>query len=239
MPANSNITLSTATCDLTLGGAPLTLRVSRRARRMTLRIDRRGAGLTLTIPWGASRRRALAWAADQEAWARQSLAKVPKRTALTAGGEIRLFGRPHRIAWEAERSRRIVRDGDVIRCGGPAEGLDARLLRWVKRHAHDLLECETREYAAMLGVPAGRVSIGDPRSRWGSCSARGDIRYSWRLILAPDAVRRATVAHEVAHLVHMHHGPDFHALVARLYGREPVEERAWLRREGTGLHRIA
>ena len=75
-------------------------------------------------------------------------------------------------------------------------------------------------------------------SRWGSCSAAGAIRYSWRLILAPEFVRRATVAHEVAHLVHLNHGPDFHALVERLLGADPRPARAWLKREGAALHRI-
>ena len=122
--------------------------------------------------------------------------------------------------------------------GGPLEGLDRRLLRWLKSHARDLLDRETREFAARAGVMASRVAVGDPVSRWGSCSSKGAIRYSWRLILAPEFVRRATVAHEVAHLVHLNHGPDFHALVERLLGADPKPARAWLRREGAALHRI-
>ena len=62
--------------------------------------------------------------------------------------------------------------------------------------------------------------------------------YSWRLILAPDYVRRATVAHEVAHRVHLNHGPEFHAFVAELLGADPKPARAWLKREGAALHRI-
>jgi len=87
-------------------------------------------------------------------------------------------------------------------------------------------------------VKVSKVGVGDPVSRWGSCSASGTIRYSWRLVLAPDFVRRATVAHEVAHRVHLNHGRDFHALVATLLGADPAPARAWLRREGAGLHRF-
>ena len=83
-----------------------------------------------------------------------------------------------------------------------------------------------------------RVGVGDPLSRWGSCSSSGAIRYSWRLILAPDFVRRATVAHEVAHRVHMNHGPAFHALVETLFEADPKPARLWLRREGARLHRF-
>src|SRR3546814_8463787 len=100
------------------------------------------------------------------------------------------------------------------------------------------LDGETRDYAAKAGVTVGRIGVGDPLSRWGSCSESGTIRYSWRLVLAPEWVRRATVAHEVAHRDHMDHGPDFHALVERLLEADPTPARLWLRRNGAGLHRI-
>ena len=120
--------------------------------------------------------------------------------------------------------------------GGPAEGLERRLLRWLKAHALDLLDRETREFAVAAGVMASRVGIGDPMSRWGSCSAKGAIRYSWRLILAPEHVRRATVAHEVAHLLEMNHGPRFWKLVASSVPHLG-EAKEWLRTEGSDLHR--
>jgi predicted metal-dependent hydrolase len=101
-----------------------------------------------------------------------------------------------------------------------------------------LLERETRAFAERAGVAVSRVSVGDPISRWGSCSARGSIRYSWRLILTPDWVRRATVAHELAHRVHMNHGPAFHALVAELLEEDPTPARQWLRRHGASLQRF-
>ena len=80
-------------------------------------------------------------------------------------------------------------------------------------------------------------AVGDPRSRWGSCTHDGDLRYSWRLVMAPNHVRRATVAHEVAHLRHMDHGAGFHALVDELHDGDVAAARGWLRREGRGLHR--
>ena len=99
-----------------------------------------------------------------------------------------------------------------------------------------MLTRETGEFAALAGVTVGRVAIGDARGRWGSCAQDGAIRYSWRLILAPAWVRRATVAHEVAHRVHMNHGAAFHALVAALLGADPAPARAWLRANGAALH---
>jgi hypothetical protein len=114
--------------------------------------------------------------------------------------------------------------------------LSRRIVAWLKREALRLLDAETNEFASRAGVEVAGVAVADPKARWGSCASRGAIRYSWRLILAPDAVRRSTVAHEVAHRVHMNHGPAFHALVAELYGRDPKVERDWLRRHGASLH---
>ena len=151
---------------------------------------------------------------------------------------VPLFGRPRRIDWDPRRSRRIEVEADRLIVGGPREALEARILRWLKAEALALLGAETREMAAKAGVAAARIGVGDPSSRWGSCSASGTIRYSWRLVMAPDFVRRATVAHEVAHLVHLDHSPKFYALAERLLGEDPRRAQLWLRREGAALHSI-
>jgi hypothetical protein len=116
--------------------------------------------------------------------------------------------------------------------------LQPRLLRWLKAEALSLLTAETRNLAEAWGLPLTRVSIGDPVSRWGSCSSSGAIRYSWRLIMAPDFVRHSTVAHEVAHLRHMDHSPAFHAFADELLGGDHRPARSWLRREGAALQAV-
>ncbi|WP_243444743.1 M48 family metallopeptidase [Sphingosinicella humi] len=216
----------------------LVVKPSPRARVLRLRVDPRTGGVVLTVPRGVSRRRALAWASGQREWIETALADIPPTVAIAPGGELSLYGVPHRIDWQPDHPRAVgVEDGRIL-TGGPADMVEPRLLRWLRQHARAILDDETRHYAAKAGVTVSRVGVGDPLSRWGSCSESGTIRYSWRLILAPDWVRRATVAHEVAHRVHMNHGPDFHALVERLFEADPTPARLWLRRHGAGLHRI-
>lgn len=219
-------------------GTPLTLRTSPRAKVMRLRVDQRTGTLLLTIPRRCSERRALDWAAGQREWIERALADVQPRVGIGAGTTLPLYGRPHVVDWDPKRPRRVETEEGRLTVGGPAEGLEARILRWLKAHARAVLAEETRFYAARAGKAPVRIAVGDPVSRWGSCSSSGTIRYNWRLILAPDFVRRATVAHEVAHLVHMNHGPAFHALVTELLGEDPRPARLWLRREGAALHRI-
>jgi hypothetical protein len=205
---------------------------------MRLRVDRRTGEVVLTIPKRLSQRKALAWADGHRDWIEARLAEVAPPLPLGPGTELPLYGRAHRVDWSPERPRTPRLEEGRLVAGGPEQGLEARLLRWLRRHALDTLAAETAEFAAKAGVKVTRIGTGDPLSRWGSCSATGGIRYSWRLILAPEWVRRATVAHEVAHRVHMNHGPDFHALVEALLGADPKPARLWLRRHGPSLHRI-
>ena len=224
--------------ELRFGGAPIALKVSPRARRLRLKVDPRTRSVLLTVPRRVSQRRALAWAAEHRGWIEAALAAIPAAAPLTPGAEVPFRGVAHVIDWDPARPRRIAAGDARLSAGGPLEGLERRLLRWLRAEALTLLETETQEFARLAGVAVARVGVGDPVSRWGSCSTSGAIRYSWRLILAPDFVRRATVAHEVAHRLHMNHGPDFHAFVATLLGADPKPARTWLKKHGPSLHRF-
>jgi hypothetical protein len=216
---------------------PLLVLRHARARRLRLRYDAAADTLRLTMPPRASLRSALAWAAEQQDWILSQRTRAPDLVQIADGAIIPIEGQPVRIMWAVDAPRAPLLDGDVLCVGGPPERAGERVLRWLKLRAKDVLSHETHALAGRHGFPLRSVGIGDTRSRWGSCAANGVIRYSWRLILAPAPVRLATVAHEVAHLVHMNHGPAFHALVAQISASDPDAARAWLRREGAGLHR--
>jgi predicted metal-dependent hydrolase len=234
--------LSTATSDLVFSGGghsrQLTVRRSALARRMRLAVDPRDGAVRLTLPRRAALGPALKWAESQRAWIEQALAKLPAEQTIGPGSVIPFEGEALSIDWRPEGSRVVRRDGDRLIVGGPEEMVKARVLRWLRAEAARKLGAETRSVAARAGVTVGRIRIGDPRSRWGSCSAGGDIAYSWRLILMPPPVRESIVVHEVAHRLHMHHGPEFHAAVERLLGRAPRAERAWLKANGAAMQRV-
>jgi predicted metal-dependent hydrolase len=91
-------------------------------------------------------------------------------------------------------------------------------------------------HCARAGRPAPVLRLSRAARRWGSCSGKGCIRINWRLIQAPDAVRRSVVAHEVAHLVHFDHSPAFRALLGELFEGDLNGADDWLRREGRRLY---
>ena len=217
---------------------PVDIRPIRTARRLRLRFDERRAVLKLTCPPRTSRRAALEWAAEQRAWVDAQIARVAQSEPLEPGAVIPVEGRDVRLEWAPEASRSPALVGDVLRCGGPEAAFARRIETFLKRLALERLSAETALIAAAAGVMPSSVAVGDADTRWGSCSSGRRIRYSWRLILAPREVRRYLVAHEVAHLVHMNHGPDFKALEERLFGAPVEPVRRLLGRVGPRLRRI-
>jgi predicted metal-dependent hydrolase len=220
------------------GGRTRALTVVRRAqaRGMKLSVDPRDATVRLTLGKRTPLKPALGWAAEKRGWVELELARLPHPQPIVPGMEFGLGDDRFRVDWNTAYPRRISLTEGELRVGGPSDGLPSRVLRFLRDHALEVLTAETRSLAGAHGIGVGAVGVGDPKGRWGSCASSGDIRYSWRLILAPAHVRQATVAHEVAHRVHMNHGPDFHALVAELNGADPAPSRHWLRANGTALH---
>ena len=217
---------------------PIEIRRLKTARRLRLRFDEAAAVLKLTCPWRTSRRSALAWALDQREWIEAQLARAEPPEPFLVGGSIPLEGREVTISWREDwpRTPRLV--GAELRCGGPRSAVSARIETFLKAYARERMSSDVAQYSALAGVIPRSVTIGDAASRWGSCSSERRIRLSWRLILAPPSVRRYVAAHEVAHLVHLNHGPEFKALEAQLFGSGVAEAKAALRRVGPRLRRI-
>lgn len=245
-PVRSRIILSNASFNpaadgphIRVGDEAWPVRVVRHAqsRRYRLIFDGARGELRLTVPRRASERAAIKWAAEQQAWLTEQIGTAIKPLLVGPGTAIPFRGIERRIDWSPTAPRAVRLGESAIGVGGPAEGVGRRVERWLKGEALALMERESRDIAEAAELAVRRVGVGDPRSRWGSCTAGGDLRYSWRLVMAPDHVRRATVAHEVAHLRHMDHGPAFHALVERLHDGDVAAARGWLRREGRALHR--
>lgn len=215
---------------------PLVIIRRRCAKGMRLSIDPRDASVRLSLPLRAPLRPALTWAAGKRAWIEAELAKMPNSAPIAPGMRLCVAGTDVVLDWHASYPRNPGLSMDKLRVGGPIEQMPARMMRFLKRHALETLTRETLDLAATHNISVSKVGVGDPKSRWGSCASSGDIRYSWRLILAPTHVRQATVAHEVAHRVHMNHSREFHDLVRKLYGADPSPSRRWLRANGTALH---
>lgn len=217
-----------------LPGTPpiaLTLRRSARARRISLRVSALDGRVTLTLPKGLAEREALDFARSKQSWLEGHLATRLPEVPVQPGAKIPVEGRLLRL--EAGSGRRVqIAGAALIVPGGGA----ARVQAWLKTLARERLVAASDRYSLALGRSYQRITLRDTRSRWGSCSSRAGLSYSWRLIMAPPAVLNYVAAHEVAHLAQMNHSPAFWATVAALMP-DYQTPRQWLRQHGTGLHR--
>jgi predicted metal-dependent hydrolase len=214
---------------------PISIRISERARRVGLRIDSAERKVELILPRGVSERSGLRFLAAKRAWVTARLEALPLAVPFVEGAIVPLLGVPHRIRRELDAAAPPVRivDGEMRVRGDPAH-----LARRVRDHlvaaARAELTRRARRLAAQIGRSVARVNVRDTRSRWGSCSGQRNLSFSWRLILAPEPVLEYVVAHEVAHLAEMNHGPRFWALVESLMPGS-AGPRAWLKQNRNRL----
>lgn len=224
--------------EIDLAGRSLPIELTRhaRARRLTLRLAADGSAVKITLPPWCRSEDAIAFAEVRKPWLETQLAKLPAPVDPLARGTLRYRGRELAIDWApAARRRPLPSDGNLT-LGGPRETLARRLQRWLEGEAQRLMADDLAHYCAAAGVETPQLRLTRAGRRWGSCSTRGIVRINWRLIMAPDFVRRSVVAHEVAHLVHFDHSPAFQALLGTLYEGEIAEADAWLRAHGRGLY---
>lgn len=227
------------TRPLPVAGLPpgvLVLRESPRATRLTLRVDAARDLIQVVVPRGVDEAEAARFVSRHADWILARLAAMPPRRPFEDGAVIPFLGTGHAIRHDPGLRGGTRREAGEIRVGGRPEFLARRVRDFLKAEARRALAERARAKAALIGAEVVGVGVRDTRSRWGSCSADGRLSFSWRLILAPDAVFDYVVAHEVAHLREMNHGSRFWRLAARLTA-DVEGPRAWLKANGARLLR--
>lgn len=226
--------------SIEVGGTvlPVAIRRLRTARRMTLRLAPDGREARLSIPHWARTAEALAFARSRTDWLAAQLSNLPAVRPLEPGGLLPYRGEQLRIEHHPGARRRPELTAEAITLGGPEESLALRLQRWLQAEARTFLLDDLVHYCGKASLPVPSLGLSSAQRRWGSCSAKGIIRINWRLIMAPDMVRRSVVAHEVTHLLHFDHSPRFHAALDALFEGDIAEADRWLKREGRGLYTL-
>lgn len=210
---------------------PVNIRRSARARRIALKVSRLDGSVTLTLPSGVSLVSAMMFLHDRKDWLDAALSDSARPTLVGPGTQLPIEGIPHRIETARIRSPKVTDGALLVPEARPA----AAAMAFLKLRARDRLAERVALHARAIGRTAGSLTLRDTRSRWGSCTARGDLMFNWRLIMAPPAILDYVAAHEVAHLAHMDHSPRFWAKVAQIYP-DHAAARRWLKHEGSALH---
>ncbi|MBL1435801.1 MAG: M48 family metallopeptidase [Rhodobacteraceae bacterium] len=221
---------------LTIGAPPITVELRRnaRAKRMTLRVSAVDGVVRLSLPKRGSLKAAKRFLVEQEAWLHGHIGKRPKRVAIAEGLTISLYGESFLLRTHSKSRVTLAPDTlflpDTRPAGQALEG-------FIKTRAKSVITKLADTDSTTLGISFSKISLRDPRSRWGSCNTDANLMFSWRLMLAPPEVLRYVVAHEVAHLREMNHSSAFWAEVAGLMPDYEAPRR-WLKSNGGQLHRF-
>ena len=222
-------------------GHPLRLSVNKRARRLSIRIDSKSREAVVVAPSASTLAQGVAFAQTKADWIADKLNQTVEAQPFTPGMTTTLLGRKIRLeAVAGVGAARLIDlpDGPVLRAGGEGEAYSRRIENWFRKQARLFLVERTDHYLSVLGQAPVRISIVDTRSRWGSCSPHNrSIRYSWRVVMAPEKVADYLAAHEVAHLVRADHSPQYWAVVSQIFG-DHKPARQWLKTYGAQLHAI-
>jgi len=210
----------------------IAVRESARSRRLRINVTA-GKPTEVVVPPGTADRTIDREIERNRDWIARKTAEMERLArrnllGLDRPGVVWLAGDPvpvHRSG--GIRSQATLRRGHLV-VSGPSDGAAGAAERWYRREARRRIERAVRREAAVLGVSAARVSVRDPRTRWGSCSSDGSLSFSWRLLVAPPEVLDYVVVHELCHLRIHDHSRRFWRLVEEARP-EWREQASWLR----------
>ncbi len=196
----------------------------RRSRRRTIGFYVDDTGLRVTAPRWVTLAEIDAAIADKQRWILRKLVEwrdhAERRERLTVrwedGGRVAFVGRELTLRVHAG-AHVVALDGDELRValppGAGTDQLRDAVQAWLQREARALFEQRLPIYVERLGRGPTRWRLSSARTRWGSCAPDGSIRLNWRLVHFPLGIVDYVIAHELAHLEEMNHGPRFWATV--------------------------
>lgn len=239
-------TSETRALQLANGRIDYLLKWSSRARRLRLAVQP-GGQIEVTAPTGTALARVEQVLREKEPWLRRALERMREATPRAAAHSTITDGMPLSFAGQSlqlhlvhdpalPRARAQLRQ-NILTLHVPTldqNELHRLLERWYRHRGKALFEERLAHWNAHYSYRYARVSIKDQRSRWGSCSQKGNLNFSWRLLLAPLPVLDYVVIHELAHIKEPNHSSRFWALVAQTCPSYN-EHRRWLRLHGHTL----
>ena len=161
----------------------------------------------------------------------QVLVRAPKNASLR---EIEAFVRKN-ADW-LKKHLAMVEKQRTAEASNPVVPLTMDDIRALADKAMRIIPDRTAHFASLIGVTYGRITIRNQKTRWGSCSARGNLNFNCLLMLAPPEVLDYVIVHELCHRKEMNHSPRFWSEVAKVIPDYRIHEK-WLKTEGTRLMR--
>jgi len=221
----------------------LSIEVVRTKRRKTASIKVIDGAVQAIVPDQLSDGRVEALIQKRTPWIRKKLREqsqevTPRPKEYVSGESFTYLGRNYRLKVSRGTDREVKLKGGYLEVGLPKKpkvgDIRTALVEWYEEHALERLTEKTNRYAGIMGVSPNSISVRDYKSRWGSCSSKGEISYNWRIIIAPHPIVDYVVVHELCHLKHPNHSPAYWKSVKREVSDYEVC-RQWLKEHARDL----
>lgn len=216
---------------------PFEVKESRRARRISIKIKETTKVVYITIPRGVNSNVVNKFVEEKIGWIRKNLEKTVQPETVSLGSTLPIEGLLREVTLNENLKTNFELQSDRINLKTLSPSCGEQTRQALISLSHDVFLGWSLKYAEKLNVNFSKISIKDPKTRWGSCSSSGSLMFSWRLIMAPPVVGRYVAAHEVSHLLHLNHSKDFWLAVFSLCPNYE-SHRLWLKNNGKNLHKF-
>lgn len=182
-----------------------------KSRRKTLTLSVKRGEVIVRAPYGTTNEYIFTFIERHRDWLEKQLKKAATtpKLILDDGAKLTLFGESYRV--ECGRTR--IADKVLYL---PQEGREEALTRLLKKLALEKMSVLTEQIATKFGFRYSRVRISSARGRWGSCSRKWSISYSFRMAFLPPELCEYVAVHELCHTIHFNHSKQFWAIVERV-----------------------
>ena len=229
----------------TLDGQTISYTVKRSAKAKHIRLEVRSeTGLTVVIPNSYNARYIPDLLEAKREWVLSKLAKYGQfrshriENELKSGDTLPYLGQDLEVVKRQDHgsgdSVRLERNKLIVVLRAENGRLNLMVEQWYRMQAAELIRGKVEKAVACLGLSYNRIIIRAQKTRWASCSRKGNLSFNWKLIMAPEPVIDYVIIHELAHLKEMNHTKRFWGLVAEHCTRWP-EHKKWLRDHGAEL----
>lgn len=196
------------------------VQIHRTNRRKTASIKVLQGVVQVVVPKTLSQQAIDDLIANKSNWIRQKLMQqqsvpVSKPKQFVSGESFTYLGRNYRLKVLPGQVAPVkLKHGYLQVTVAPDQKSDQQLIRqrlrdWYLHCAMDKLEQKTSKYAEQMGIQPTQIKVKEYKSRWGSCNTRGEISYNWKIIMTPHRIVDYVVIHELCHLIHHNHSPEY------------------------------
>lgn len=228
-----------------MDGFPFQVEVIRTNRKRSASISLSDEMVKVTVPSTLSENRIRDLVSKQTPWIQQKLQEQSDRPNLTpreyvSGETLAYLGKNYKLKVLKGKSPTIKMHLGYLEVTVPEDAADPKtsirllLTDWYKSNAEKRLIEKTKRFSKIIGVRPNSVCVKDYKSRWGSCSASGDISYNWRIVMASHRIVDYVVVHELCHLIEHNHAARYWRLVGNVIS-DYKDCREWLKDNGFKL----